>query len=96
MRTEFTLQVRRFLVVVRELDTGEEREDEVVLTAEQLRACYLVGQSAHDFIRRLCGRNGLEVIDVGKSTKREISVSLDELYRADTEDRQRNREGVKL
>lgn len=80
MTTRKIIQVRAFPVWVMDRETGRDREELVVLEKEQLQAAQLVGQSSKELIERLCGREGLEVLQIGKAEKREIAVNLDELY----------------
>ena len=82
LHTELTISVRLFPVLIRNPEDGKTMKDEVVLTREQLQACQLVGQSSKELIHRLYGRRGFEVVDIYKATKREICMSLDELYQA--------------
>lgn len=81
MKTELTIQVRAFPVLVHDHRTGGEREETVVLTKEQLQAAQLVGQSSKELLRRLCDRAGYSVLEIGKPEHREITVNLEELYR---------------
>lgn len=81
MKTNITLQVRAFQVVIQDERTGEEHCDLIVLDKAQLQAAQLVGQSSKELIHRLAGRQGFKVLEIGKAEKREISLNLEELYR---------------
>ena len=82
MKTEFTICVWAFPVRVYDHKTQTEREETVVLTKEQLQAAQLVGQSNEELIHRICDREQLTVEEIGKPEKREITVNLEEFYRA--------------
>ena len=81
MNTELTINVRAFPVKVHDHNTGEEREELLVLYKTQLQAAQIVGQSSKELIHRLCDRAGLTVLEIGKPEKREITLNLEELYR---------------
>lgn len=80
MKTVLTIYVRAFPVAVRDRTTGQEREELVVLDKARLQAAQLVGQSSKELIGRLCALEGLDVLQIGKAEKREISVNLDDLF----------------
>lgn len=80
MRTVLTIHTRAFPVAVRDRTTGREREELVVLDKARLQAAQLVGQSSKELIDRLCALEGLDVLQIGKAEKREISVNLDDLF----------------
>ena len=82
MKTEFTICVRAFPVRVYDHKTQTEREDLIVLDKPQLQAAQLVGLSSKNLIHRICDRAQLSVMEIGKPEKREISVNLEEFYRA--------------
>lgn len=82
MTTQLTINVRAFPVKVHDHNTGEEREELLVLDKSQLQAAQIVGQSSKELIHRLCDRAGLTVLEIGKAEKREITVNLEEFYRA--------------
>lgn len=52
----------------------------VILTKEQLRAAQIIGESSKEVICRICARNGLKVLDVGKAERKEITVNLMERW----------------
>ena len=82
MKTTLDVNVRAFPVNVFNHITGEHDEVLVVLTKEHLQAAQLVGQSSKELITRICARNSCEVEHIGKPEKREISMDLEELYKA--------------
>ncbi len=81
MKTEWNIQARAFPVTVHDHSTGQEREEQIVLTKEQLQAAQIVGQSSKELIGRLCERAGLTVLEIGKPEKREISLNMEELFK---------------
>lgn len=81
MKTELTIQARCFPVTIQNQRTGEKQEDTVVLDKQQLQAAQLVGQSSNELIYRIYNREGFQVLEIGKATKREITLNLEELYR---------------
>lgn len=81
MKTEWNIQARAFPITVHDHSTGQEREDQIVLTKEQLQAAQIVGQSSKELITRLCERAGLTVLEIGKPEKREISLNMEELFK---------------
>lgn len=81
METTITLQVRAFPVTIRDQRTGEESENTIIFTKQQLRAAQIVGQSSKELIRREYDRKGYTVLDIGKADKRQIELDLYELYR---------------
>ena len=81
MKTEWNIQARAFPITVHDHSTGQEREDQIVLTKEQLQAAQIVGQSSKELIQRIYNRQGFRVLDIGKPERRSIDLSLDELWR---------------
>jgi len=82
MKTELTINVRAFPVTIRDERTGSVKEDTIVLEKQHLQAAQLVGQSSTELIYRTYNRAGYHVLDIGKPEKREISLNLEELYKA--------------
>ena len=81
MKTELTIHVRAFPVIIKDQRTGEVKKDVIILAKEQLRAAQLVGQSSKELICRIFNRAGHTVLEIGKTEKREISMNLEELYK---------------
>ena len=82
MLTNFTICVRAFPVRVYDHKTQTERVELIVLDKPQLQAAQLVGLSSKNLIHRLCARDQLDVMEIGRPEKREITVNLEEFYRA--------------
>lgn len=81
MKTDLSISIRAFPVIVKNQRTGEVKHDTVVIAKEQLRAAQLVGQSSKELIYASFNRAGYRVLEVGKAEKKEISLNLEELYR---------------
>lgn len=84
MRTYQTIQLRAFNVRIRDERTGEETEDVIVLTKQQLQAAQIVGQSSKELIFRAYNARGYTVLDVGKADKQEAELDLYGLYQERT------------
>lgn len=82
MKTNFTIQTRAFAVQIKDLRTGEEKADMIVLDLETLHVAQQMGESSHEVIHRIYNRQGYKVLDVGKAVKRSICMDLKELYKA--------------
>lgn len=81
MRTTMSIYLRAFPVRIRDLRTGEESEESVVLAKQQLQAAQLVGQSSKELIVRAYAERGYEVPDIGKADKQVVDLDLYGLYR---------------
>lgn len=81
MRTTMSIYLRAFPVRIRDLRTGEESEEPVVLAKQQLQAAQLVGQSSKELIVRAYAERGYEVLDIGKADKQVVDLDLYGLYR---------------
>ena len=77
MKTELTMSLRVFRVTVRDGRSNEVRENTLTVTKEQLRAAWLCGLDSRDYIRRLYGREGYAVLEIGKPVKRDIVLELE-------------------
>lgn len=82
MKTNYTIQTRAFAVQIKDLRTGEEKADMIVLDLETLHMAQQMGESSHELIHRAYNRQGYKVLDIGKAIKRTISLDLKELYKA--------------
>lgn len=80
MKTTFDLQVRAFMVTVRDERTGEEHDDIIVLDKPRLQAAQLVGQSSKELIERIYHKQGFKVLDIGKADKLTVQLQLDRVY----------------
>ena len=82
MLTNFTIQTRAFAVQIKDLRTGEEKADLIVLDLDTLHIAQQMGESSHEVIHRAYNRQGYKVLDIGKAIKRTIDLDLKELYKA--------------
>ena len=82
MKTNFTIQTRAFTVQIKDMRTGEEKADLIVLDLETLHVAQEMGESSKELICRAYNRQGYKVLDIGKAIKRTISLDLKELYKA--------------
>lgn len=82
MRTEITIEARRFPVTIKDGRTGEVSRDHIILDKDRLRACQLVGQSSNELIYRIYNAQGYRVLDIGTAERRSLPVNLDELWRS--------------
>ena len=81
MKTTVTINLRAFPVKICDQRTGEELENTIIFTKDQLRAAQVVGESSKELISRAYGKAGFSVIEIGKADKREIELDLYKLYR---------------
>lgn len=81
MRTFFDIHLRSFAVRIQDARTGEEKEDTIVFTKQQLKAAQLVGQSSKELIQRAYSAQGYTVVDIGKARKAAAHLDLEGLYR---------------
>ena len=81
MKTDYTINVRCFPVVIRDERTGETRQDTIILDKQRLQAAQLVGESSKELIHRIYNRAGFQVLDIDTPDRREINLNLDELYK---------------
>ena len=81
MLTNFTIQTRAFAVQIKDLRTGEEKADLIVLDLDTLHIAQQMGESSHEVILRAYNRQGYKVLDIGKAIKRTITLDLKELYK---------------
>lgn len=81
MKNIIVHQARAFQVDVRDLNTGAEFFDVIVLDKSQLQAAQLCGQSSKELIHRIYNQQGLKVLGISKPVKKEIAVNLTELYK---------------
>lgn len=82
MKSNFTIQIRAFAVQIKDLRTGEEWPDMIVLDLATLHAAQQMGESSHELIHRAYNRQGYKVLDIGKAVKRTVNLDLEELYNA--------------
>ena len=86
MKTTLSIQLRAFSVLIQDMRTGEEFEDTIVFSKQQLQAAQIIGQSSKDLIFRAYSRKGYQVLEIGKADKQEIDLGLYNLYREAVED----------
>lgn len=82
MTTNYSIQTRAFPVQIKDLRTGEEKADLIVLDLATLQMVQEMGESSKELIHRTYNRQGYKVLDIGKARKRTITVDLKELYKA--------------
>ena len=80
MKNAITIEVRRFPVVIKNINSGEVTNDTITLDKQQLQAAQLVQQSSKELIHRLYQRHGFKVLDIGKAEKKTVSADLDALW----------------
>lgn len=80
MKTEITVQIRAFPVLIQDQRTGAESYDTIVLDKERLQAAQIVGQSSKELIYRMYNRKGFHVLDIGKPVKKEVLIDLESLF----------------
>lgn len=81
MKTEMKIPVRAYTVKIRDERNGVISEDLIVLEKARLQAGGLVGLGDDDIIKNIYNRKGLWVLEIGKPTKLDIMVNLEELYK---------------
>lgn len=81
MKTNITIEARRFPVTLRDERTGEVSQDYIVLDKAQLQACGVVGESSKELIQRICNRRGFWVLEIGTPERRSIDLNLEDLWR---------------
>lgn len=86
METTMSIYLRAFPVRIKDMHTGEELENTIVLTKQQLQAAQTIGQSSKELICRAYNAKGYSVLDIGKANKQEVEINLYDLYREAVED----------
>ena len=81
MKTEYTIRTRTFPVTIKDMRTGEIKEDSIVLDKAQLQGVAEIGMDSNELIHRTYNRQGYKVLDIGTPEKRTITIDLAELYR---------------
>ena len=80
MKNKITFEARRFPVVIIDEHSGEERQDFIVLSKQQLQAAQMVGESSKELITRIYSRNDCTVKSIGKAEKKALCVELAALW----------------
>ncbi len=81
MKTNITIEARRFPVELMDERTGCASLEFIVLDKRQLQAAQMVGQSSKELIRRIYNRQGFRVLEIGTPERRSIDLNLDELWK---------------
>lgn len=79
MTNKIKITVRAFPVLAYDTRTGTDEAITVTLTRQQLQAAQICGQSSRELIKRMCGRQGYSVIEIGIPSKQTVTVDLDKL-----------------
>ncbi len=77
MKTTVDIQVRDYLVEIRDEREGKTFPDHIVLDKPRLQAAALVGLTDKDLIYQLYNRQGYRVLNICPPTKRTLTVALD-------------------
>ena len=85
MKTELSLNLRAFHVLIRDERTNEEQGDVIVFEKQQLKAAEDLGLTADDLIYRHYNKQGCRVLDIHKARKHTVSLNLEELYKAQSQ-----------
>lgn len=80
MKNTFTIEARKFPVTIKDMRTGEVRNETIILSKQELQATQMVGQSSKELIHRMYNRKGFRVLDIGTPEKKSLEVGLDELW----------------
>ena len=75
MKTNITIEARRFPLELMDERTGCASLEYIVLDKRQLQAAQMVGQSSKELIRRIYNRQGFRVLEIG------TDLNLDELWK---------------
>lgn len=81
MKTDITIEARRFPVELLDERIGCASLEYIVLDKRQLQAAQMVGQSSKELIQHIYNRQGFRVLEIGTPERRSISLNLDELWR---------------
>ena len=76
MKTTVEIQVRDYLVEIRDEREGKALPDHIVLDKPRLQAAALVGLTDKDLIHRLYNRQGYRVLNICPPEKRTLVVPL--------------------
>ncbi|WP_302659122.1 hypothetical protein [uncultured Dysosmobacter sp.] len=80
MKTNITIEARRFPVTLRDERTGEIIQSSIILDKQRLQAAQLVGQSSKELIQRFYNRQGFRVLEIGTPERRCLNLSLEDLW----------------
>ena len=79
MKTNISIEARRFPVTLRDERTGEIIQSSI-LDKQRLQAAQLVGQSSKELIHRFYNRQGFRLLEIGTPERRSLNLSLEDLW----------------
>lgn len=80
MKTNISIEARRFPVTLRDERTGEIIQSSIILDKQRLQAAQLVGQSSKELIHRFYNRQGFRVLEISMPERRSLNLSLEDLW----------------
>ena len=80
MKTNISIEARRFPVTLRDERTGEIIQSSIILDKQRLQAAQLVGQSSKELIHRFYNRQGFRVLENSMTERRSLNLSLEDLW----------------
>ena len=80
MKTNISIEARRFPVTLRDERTGEIIQSSIILDKQRLQAAQLVGQSSKELIHRFYIRQGFRLLEIGTPERRSLNLSLEDLW----------------
>ena len=80
MKTNTSIEARRFPVTLRDERTGEIIQSSIILDKQRLQAAQLVGQSSKELIHRFYNRQGFRLLEIGTPERRSLNLSLEDLW----------------
>lgn len=80
MKTNISIEARRFPVTLRDERTGEIIQSSIILDKQRLQAAQLVGQSSKELIHRFYNRQGFWVLEISMPERRSLNLSLEDLW----------------
>lgn len=80
MKTNISIEARRFPVTLRDERTGEIIQSSIILDKQRLQAAQLVGQSSKELIHRFYNRQGFRLLEIGTPERRSLNLSLEDLW----------------
>ncbi len=80
MKTNISIEARRFPVTLRDERAGEIIQSSIILDKQRLQAAQLVGQSSKELIHRFYNRQGFRLLEIGTPERRSLNLSLEDLW----------------
>ena len=80
MKTNISIEARRFPVTLRDERTGEIIQSSIILDKQRLQAAQLVGQSSKELIHRFYNHQGFRLLEIGTPERRSLNLSLEDLW----------------